>query len=150
MRKISSAIFAIAGISAILTSCSDANGYPELQGLGGHGPDGYGFVTPEGKFIECEDLEDVPSPLVNGMFCTNGFAIPDGQWHQTDKPVTLCRLSGHKAVTVRDNLVDCGYCGYGLTPTVRADEPIVMVDCDGNPRLVLDMYDGKYISDLDR
>lgn len=116
--------FLLAAVAAVMISCSSSNNacYESIQGLpvrtSTYG--NWSFIDPQGRIFLKEEFKTNPSAIIGGLFTYN-----DGDWYR------LCRLNGNSYEVILDSLVRAGFPSEGLTPVVRQNGKIEVVDKNG-------------------
>lgn len=118
--------FFLAAVAAVMISCSSANtagdGYESIQGLPVRTAEysKWSFVNPQGHLFLIEEFKGCPSSVIGGLFTYN-----DGDSYR------LCRLNGNSYEVILDSLLWAGFPSEGLTPVVRQNGKIEIVDKNG-------------------
>lgn len=137
---------------AVLASCSSSEGnvpdpeQPRLNAIvlnSSDFKDKYGteyvWLWSDGTITAMPGLDEVPSPIVNGMFYTNAEAPMDRAqfWKRSHKkPKSLYKTTpGGSFTLIADSLYDCGYFSCGLIPIKRTeDSPVEFLDENGKTK----------------
>lgn len=135
---------------AVLASCSSSEGnapdpeHPRLNAIvlnSSDFKDKYGteyvWLWSDGTITAMPGLDEVPSPIVNGMFYTNADApIGQNSWGSRKELKSLYKTTpGGSFTLIADSLYDCGYYSCGLIPVKRSeDSPVEFLDKNGKAK----------------
>lgn len=135
---------------AVLASCSSEGNapdpeHPRLNAIvlnSSDFKDKYGteyvWLWSDGTITAMPGLDEVPSPIVNGMFYTNADApMERNSWNSSRKELkSLYKTTpGGSFTLIADSLYDCGYFSCGLIPVKRSeDSPVEFLDENGKTK----------------
>ena len=135
---------------AVLASCSSEGNapdpeHPRLNAIvlnSSDFKDKYGteyvWLWSDGTITAMPGLDEVPSPIVNGMFYTNADApMERNSWNSSRKKLkSLYKTTpGGSFTLIADSLYDCGYFSCGLIPVKRSeDSPLEFLDENGKTK----------------
>ncbi|GEM_PF-4456360 len=137
--KLGAVLLALGGMMCSCGSSASSDGnFADVEmwpvRLGEVGP--WSMITPDGKIKYENELDNEPSPVINGMFSMKKGSVYHLYKAKGDTP---------ELIEGCDNLIDVGYMSEGLIPVCRPDSRISMLDKDGKEKFTLEPVDGHEI-----